>query len=192
MRKSIEQRGNKRGFLSLHGCFLRQKRCMLTTSTAKMNSHECKMMQLEKEKEKENRTSCLQTSADTLNSLAAAIFFHCSCEPMLSCRKFMPLLLQIARSPLLTQRGSASIAHQMLTACDEVRLSFPNWPVLLLFPVECVSAAEQMCSSSSLVANAAQTRMYRKLSKKESHTLLWLWYIRPQSCLFLYERNKTV
>lgn len=152
--------------LSLCNCFLQHKCCVLTTSTAKTDSHKWEMRQLEKE----NRTSCLQSSTDTLYSLAAAIFFHCSCEPMLSCRKLMPL--QIVCFPLLTQRGSASIARQMLTVCDEVRLSFSNWPVLLLFPFECVCAAEQMYLSSSLVANAAQTRMCQKLSKKESHRLI--------------------
>ena len=35
----------------------------------------------------------------------------------------------------------------------------------------CVSAAEQMYLSSSLVANAARTRMYRKLSKEGAHRL---------------------
>lgn len=157
---------NERRSLSLCNCFLQHKCCVLTTSTAKTDSHKWEMRQ----PEKENRTSCLQTSTDTLNSLAAAIFFHCSCEPMLSSRKFMPL--QIVCFPLLTQKGSASIAHQMLTVCDEVRLSFSNWPVLLLFPFECVCAPEQMYLSCSLVANAAQTRMYQKLSKTESHRLI--------------------
>ena len=36
----------------------------------------------------------------------------------------------------------------------------------------CVSVAEHIYFSSSLVANAAQTRMYRKLSKERAHRLI--------------------
>lgn len=77
------------------------------------------------------------------------------------------------------------------TVRDEVWLSFSNRPVLLLFPFECMCVAKQMNLSGSSVANAAQTRMNRKLSKKESHRLtMALGYQTTE--MFLYAANKRV
>lgn len=54
-----------------------------------------------------------------------------------------------------------------------------------------VCAAEQMYLSSISVANAAQTRMYRKLSKKESHRLTMALGHQTTE-MFLYVANKRV
>lgn len=70
LRERAWQRGNDRGSLCLRHCFLQHKCCIITTSAAETDSHKCEMRQ----PEKENRTSCLQTTADTLYSLAAIFF----------------------------------------------------------------------------------------------------------------------
>lgn len=81
----------------------------------------------------------------------------------------MWLLLQIINVLLLTQRRSASVAHQMLTMCDEVQLSFAKRPVLFKFPFEgmCVCAAEQIHFPA-----AYWLMLHRKLSKEAQGLLV--------------------
>ena len=104
--------------------FLQHKCCIITISEAKTDSHKC---------EKENIMSCPKTSTNTLQSLAATIFFSLIIRAYAHIQKMYSPFTADGWLSSSDSEKECQYCSSDANVCDELRQSFSQCPVLLIF-----------------------------------------------------------